>query len=87
MHSPDVSRPCPDSITLRRSFCRTITRTVRQSDLTVSVEDTDHKDTTALEATDNELPALFKKMIADYSATGLPTAYIPLQSATTHEEG
>ena len=150
MHSPDVSRPCPDSITLRRSFCRTITRTVRQSDLTVSVdgtrfeipnqyrhlqkarlryaawdlsevllldpneptvlcalypldknanaqgrrralssssEQTDQQDTTTVEAADNELPALFKKMIADYSATGLPTAYIPLLTATTDEEG
>jgi len=144
MHSPDVSRACPDSISLRRSFCRTITRTVRHSDLTVSVdgkrfeipnqyrhlqkaciryaswdlsevllldpvetnvlcalypldkkanaqgrrralgsEDTDHKQSTAVvDTADSELPALFKKMIADYSATGLPTAYIPLQSAT-----
>lgn len=47
-------------------------------------EDTDPKQSTAVvDSTDNELPALFKKMIADYSATGLPTAYIPLQSATT----
>jgi hypothetical protein len=59
----------------------------RRRALSSSSEQTDQQDTTTVEAADNELPALFKKMIADYSATGLPTAYIPLLTATTDEEG
>lgn len=35
--SPNVSRPCPDSATLRRAFCRTVSRKTRRSDGSVAL--------------------------------------------------
>ncbi len=37
LEAPNVGRDCPDSATLRRAFCRTVTRTARRSDGTVSL--------------------------------------------------
>ena len=38
LNAPNVGRDCPDSATLRRAFCRTVTRKARRSDGTVSLE-------------------------------------------------
>ena len=38
LDSPDASRPCPESAALRSAFRITVTRTLRRSDATVSVE-------------------------------------------------
>jgi putative transposase len=38
LDSKEVGRPCPDSATLRRAFCRTVRRRLRRSDATVSLE-------------------------------------------------
>lgn len=37
VESPNVSRPCPDSATLRRAFCRTVSRKTRHSDGSVAL--------------------------------------------------
>ncbi len=37
LEAPNVGRDCPDSATLRRAFCRTVTRKTRRSDGTVSL--------------------------------------------------
>ena len=37
VESPHVSRPCPDSATLRRAFCRTVSRKTRRSDGSVAL--------------------------------------------------
>ena len=40
VQSPNVSRPCPDSATLRRAFCRTVSRKTRRSDGSVALAGT-----------------------------------------------
>lgn len=40
VESPNVSRPCPDSATLRRAFCRTVSRKARRSDGSVALDGT-----------------------------------------------
>jgi putative transposase len=133
---PDVSRPAPDSESLRMAFTRRITRTPRRSDATVAVDgiryelpvryahlrqvnlraagwdkshitlvdaDTDAplarllpQDKTknasglrrAIGADDRApatysseqcMPALLRQWLADYAATGLPPAYLPME--------
>lgn len=136
---PDVSRPAPDSDTLRLAFTRRITRTPRRSDATVVVDGIryelpvrfghmqkvvlrapgwDKRRTILVDPTTDAplarllpqdktknaagirraiqteepvirspeapLPALLRKWLADYAATGLPPAYLPKEE-TAHE--
>ena len=150
VESPNVSRLCPDSATLRRAFCRTVSRKTRRSDGTVALAGqryeipnryrhlervrlryaqwnlsevqlldphtptalcrlypidksanargqrrslesrTDTLDTelgaTYLGKADPQWPPLLKQMMAEFAATGLPPAYLPLQTRTTTDE-
>ncbi len=138
---PDVSRPAPDSESLRLAFTRRIIRTPRRSDATVVVDgiryelpvrfahlrqvilrasgwdksnmtlvdaDTDaplarllpqdkSKNASGLRkaigidgriahvcSTEQAMPALLRQWLADYAATGLPPAYLPMEE-TSHE--
>jgi transposase InsO family protein len=136
---PDVSRPAPDSDTLRLAFTRRIARTPRRGDATVVVDGVrfelpvrfGHMQKVVLRASgwdkrqmvlvdpatdaplarllpqdkvknaagirraiglqepasnapEKPLPALLRKWLADYAATGLPPAYLPKEEAT-HE--
>jgi len=137
----DVSRPAPDSESLRLAFTRRITRTPRRSDATVVVDgiryelpvrfahlrqvilrgsswdksnmilvdaDTDAPLTRLLPqdksknasgmrkaigaddrighvcSTEQAMPALLRQWLADYAATGLPPAYLPMEEVS-HE--
>ena len=134
----DVSRPAPDSDSLRLAFTRRITRTPRRSDATVVVEgiryelpvpfahlsqvilrapgwDKSHmilvdaatdavlarlwpqdkaKNASGLRkaigsddrvaVNEPSMPALLRKWLADYAATGLPPAYLPMEEVS-HE--
>jgi len=51
--TPDVGRNCPDSVTLRQAFRRTVNRKTRRSDGTVS-----------LEATRYEIPNRYRRCCA-----------------------
>lgn len=137
---PDVSRPAPDSDSLRLAFTRRIARIPRRSDATVVVDgiryelpvrfahlrqvilrasswDKSHmtlvdadteaalarllpqdktKNASALRraiqwenppvicATEQSMPALLRQWLADYAATGLPPAYLPMEEIS-HE--
>jgi putative transposase len=138
---PDVSRPTPDSESLRLAFTRRITRTPRRSDATVVVDgiryelpvrfahlrqvilrasswdksnmtlvdaDTDaalarllpqdkSKNASGIRkaigtddrighvcSTEQAMPALLRQWLADYAATGLPPAYLPMEEIS-HE--
>lgn len=133
LQGPDVSRPAPDSDTLRLAFTRRITRTPRRSDATVVVDGLryelpvrfahleqvvlrapgwDKRHTVLVDPVtdaplahllpqdkaknanglrraihqedpplsplpEQPLPALLRKWLSDYAATGLPPAYLP----------
>jgi putative transposase len=138
---PDVSRPAPDSESLRLAFTRRITRTPRRSDATVVVDGIRYElpvrfahlrqvilrasgwdksrmtlvdaDTDAplarllpqdkarnasgmrkaigaddrvadVYSTEQAMPALLRQWLADYAATGLPPAYLPMEEVS-HE--
>lgn len=136
---PDVSRPAPDSDTLRLAFTRRIARTPRRSDATVVVDGVRYElpvrfghmqkvvlrtpgwdkrrmilvdpatdaplarllpqdktknaacirraiqlEKPAIRSSGQPLPALLRKWLADYAATGLPPAYLPKEE-TAHE--
>ena len=134
LKGPDVSRPVPDTDTLKLAFTRHITRTPRRSDATVVVDGVRYElpshfahlrsvtvrapswdkrsmilvdpdsgtpvarllpqdktknasglrrtikhtnDESTFNTTKEPMPALLRKWLADYAATGLPPAYIP----------
>lgn len=150
LDAPNVGRDCPDSVTLRQAFCRTVTRTVRRSDGTVSLAnrrfeipsryrhlervrlryacwnlaevqlldpngpsalcrlypldkeanaeglrraleavDGQHStDTAPIDTSDTAepLPPLLRKMLSDFAATGMPSAYLPKWPAIDESE-
>jgi len=140
LNGPDVSRPTPDSDSLRLAFTRRLKRTPRRSDATVVVDGIryelpvrfghlpsvilrsagwdkgrmtlvdpntdaplvpllpqdkvknasgirrrihpDNIDATSVQPTADPMPALLRKWMADYAATGLPPAYLPKEETT-----